>query len=447
MFENLTKNLGKIFNNLRNKGTISEQDLDITLREIRIALLEADVSLKFIKEFLANIREKSLGQGVVKSISPGQMIIKIINDELVSFLSSEPEESKLNLKSTPPACILMSGLQGSGKTTTSSKLALHLKNQGKKVFLVSLDIYRPAAREQLNLNAGKIGVECLDIVKEESIDQIINRAKQEYKKGSYDVVIYDTAGRLHIDEELIEELKHIKTSVNPSETLLVLDAMTGQDAVLVADKFNKATGITGVILTRIDGDSRGGAALSVKYITGAPIKFVGTGEKSEALEIFYPDRIASRILGMGDIVSLVEKAIETADVDEMEKLTKRMEAGKFNLNDYASQLKNIQKLGGISSIMGMIPGMGKLMDTVSPDKLNSNPVKKQLAAISSMTKKERRDPSILNASRKVRISKGSGVDVHEINKLIKQYTQISKMLKKARNMDPKALMRSLKGMM
>jgi signal recognition particle subunit SRP54 len=445
MFESLTKNLTKVFDKLKNKGIISESDLDDTMREVRVAFLEADVSLSVIKDFISQVREKAIGQGVVRSISPGQMIIKIINDELVNFLKSTDEEMKLNLNTIPPAPILLSGLQGSGKTTSAGKLALYLKNQKKSVFLVSTDIYRPAAREQLKIIADKIGVDSLPIIENETVLEIIERAKKELKTGQYDVVIYDTAGRLHIDQDLIDELKDIKEKINPSEVLLVIDSLTGQDAVNVAKEFNQAVGITGVILTRIDGDGRGGAALSVKHVTKAPIKFVGVGEKLEALEAFVAERIASRILGMGDIVSLVEKAIEVSDQQEMEKIAKRMQSGKFDLNDYSSQLKNIEKLGGISSIMGMIPGMGKFADKINPEKLNDKPIKRQISIISSMTKYERKNPDILNASRKKRIAKGSGVEVSEINKLLKQYITISSFVKKAKNMDPKALMRSLKG--
>jgi signal recognition particle subunit SRP54 len=446
MFESLTKNLGKIFDKLRNRGTITESDLDETMREVRIAFLEADVSLSVIKDFISQVREKAIGQGVVKSISPGQMIIKIINDELINFLKSTDEEMKLNLHASPPVPILLAGLQGSGKTTSAGKLALFLKNQKKSVFLVSTDIYRPAAREQLKIIADKIGVDSLPIIQDETVDEIIARSKKELKTGQYDVVIYDTAGRLHIDSELIDELKSAKDKIKPNEILLVIDSLTGQDAVNVAKEFNEAVGVTGVILTRIDGDGRGGAALSVKHVTKAPIKFVGVGEKLEALEPFVAERIASRILGKGDIVSLVEKAIEVSDQNEMEKIAKRMQSGKFDLNDYSSQLKNIEKLGGISSIMGMLPGMSKFSDKISPDKLNDKPIKRQIAIISSMTKLERRNPDILNASRKKRVAKGSGVEVSEINKLLKQYLQISSLIKKTKNMDPKSLMRSLKGM-
>lgn len=443
MFQNLTNNLSKIFDKLRNKGVITEAHLDETLREIRIALLEADVALSVIKEFISQVREKCLGQDVIKSISPGQMIIKIINDELTSFLKAPDEEMKLKLNAKPPVNFLMAGLQGSGKTTSSGKLALYLKNQKKNVLLVSLDIYRPAAREQLEILAKKINVSSLPIIHNESVKEIIDRAITSAKNGNYDVVIYDTAGRLHIDQELIQELKVAKEIIKPEEVLLVVDSLTGQDAANVGKVFNEAVGITGIVLTRIDGDSRGGAALSIKHVTGAPIKFMGIGEKLEALEVFAPERIASRILGMGDIVSLVEKAVAASDQEEMEKIAKRMQSGKFNLNDYASQLKNIQRIGGLGSIMSMLPGIGKLTQNINADKISDKPIKRQIAIINSMTIKERKNPDLLNASRKRRIASGSGTEVSEINRLLKQYMQIAGMLKKTKNMDPKVLMRNM----
>ncbi len=443
MFQNLTNNLSRIFDKLKNKGVITEAHLDETLREIRIALLEADVAIGAIKDFIAIVREKALGQDVAKSISPGQMIIKIINDELVNFLKSDEKESALKLNAKPPVNILMAGLQGSGKTTSAGKLALYLKKQKKRVLLVSLDIYRPAARQQLEIIASKIETDALAIIEQESVMEIVKRASKQALNGNYDVVIYDTAGRLHIDDELISELIEVKNYLKPTEILLALDSLTGQDAAIIGKKFNDAVSVTGVILTRIDGDNRGGAALSIKYVTGAPIKFMGIGEKLEDFEVFAPERIASRILGMGDIVSLVEKAIASADEDEMAKLTKRMEAGKFNLNDYATQLRNIQKIGGFGSIISMLPGVGKLMKNLPSDKISDKPIKRQIAIIHSMTKLERRNPDILNASRKKRIASGSGSEVSEINRLLKQYIQISSVIKKAKSMDPKSLMRSM----
>lgn len=443
MFQNLTNNLSKIFDKLRNRGHISEAHLDETLREIRIALLEADVALSVIKHLIEQIRTKAIGQEVVKSISPGQMIIKIINDELISLLSSSSEDQELNLKQQPPVSIVFAGLQGSGKTTSAAKLSLNLKNKGKNTLLVSLDIYRPAAKEQLEQLAKSINIDSLPIINNEKIDDIILRAQAAAKKGGYDVVIYDTAGRLHIDEGLIEELKNVKKIVNPLETILVVDSLIGQDAANVAAKFNEAVSITGIILTRIDGDSRGGAALSVKFITGAPIKFVGTGEKITPLEPFIPERIASRILGMGDVVSLVEKAMSLSDQSDMEKTAKRMASGKFDLNDYAKQINNINKLGGISSIASMLPGFNKLQQLVPSDKMSNKPLAIQLAIIGSMTNKERKNPDLLNASRKKRIASGSGTNVMEVNRLLKQFMQIASLIKKTKNMDPKSLMRNL----
>ncbi|MDX1917490.1 MAG: signal recognition particle protein [Rickettsiaceae bacterium] len=446
MFANLSKGLSSIFQRLKNRGTITEKDLDQTLSEVRKALIEADVALEVIKNFINNIREKAIGQEVVKSISPGQMIIKIIHDELIELLQGKDEETGLNLKSAPPVNILMSGLQGSGKTTTTSKLAYYLKNQKKHILLVSLDIYRPAAKEQLEILAQNLQVDSLPIISNEAISETLARAHNASKKGNYDVVIYDTAGRLNIDEELILELKYIKDYVKPSEVLLVVDSLMGQDAANIAKDFNEAVQITGIILTRIDGDGRGGAALSVKSLTGAPIKFMGTGEKSDQLEIFDAKRVASRILDMGDVVSLVEKAIEVTESAEAERLAKRMEAGKFDFNDYKTQLSSIEKMGGISSMIGMIPGMSALKDKINSDRLSDKPIKRQIAIINSMTKQERRRPDLLNASRKKRVAFGSGTTVSDVNKLIKQYEQIFAMLKKMRNMDPKTLMRSLKGL-
>lgn len=448
MFDGLTNNFSKIFDKLRNRGAITEHDLNESIREIRRILLEADVALPVIKDLIQKLKEKAIGQGVIKSISPGQMIIKIINDELINLLQSSEEESQINLKTSPPANILLSGLQGSGKTTSAVKLAKHLnKKQNKKVLLVSLDIYRPAAKEQLSTNAAKISIDSLPPIKDETIDQILDRAESEAKLGGYDVVIYDSAGRLHIDSNLIDELSYIKKRITPSESLLVLDSMTGQDAVNIAKEFNNNINVTGIILTRVDGDSRGGAALSVKFITGAPIKFLGTGEKLDAFEEFNAERITSRILGKGDVVSLVEKAMEISEQDEMEKFAKRMQSGKFDLNDYSKQIKNIQKLGGVSSIIGMLPGIGKLTDKLSNNNISDKPINRQLAIISSMTKKERKNPDLLNASRKKRIASGSGANVSEINKLLKQFTQIAKMLKKTKNMDKKSLMRQMPNML
>ena len=441
MFKTLTKNLNDIFDKIKRTGVISEKQIDESLRDIRRALLQADVSLPVIKTFIENIREKAIGAQVIKSVSPGQMVVKIVNDELVSLLSSASEEQGLKLNTSPPASILVVGLQGSGKTTASAKLALHLRKQNKKVLLVSLDTYRPAAREQLAILAKDIGVDSLDIIEDEAPLEITKRAEKEAVLSLYDVVIYDSAGRLHIDSEMIEEVLSVKNIIKPSETLLVIDSMIGQDAINVATTFNEKLDISGVILSRIDGDSRGGAALSVTQSTGKPIKFLSTGEKPSDFEKFTPDRIASRILDMGDIVSLVENAAGMIDEDEAKKTAAKLQKGKFDLNDYISHLKMIKKMGGIGSMMKMIPGISKITSQVDSSRLNDKLLLHQEAIVLSMTLKERRKPALLNASRKKRIAAGSGTTVQQVNSLVKQHTQISNMMKKTSQMNPKSLMR------
>lgn len=442
MFQALTKNLTKIFDKIKGTGTLNEDQIDSAMRDIRVALLEADVALPVARSFIANVKEKAQGQEIIKSVSPAQMIIKIINDELVNLLAPTKEESALNLNSAPPVNILIVGLQGSGKTTASAKLALKLKNQNKKVLLVSLDTYRPAAQEQLKILSSDIGVDSLEIMKEQSPLEITNRAIKEAKLSGYDVVIYDSAGRLHIDEAMINEVALVKKAINPTETLLVIDSMIGQDAITVASNFDEKLSISGVILSRIDGDSRGGAALSVRHSTGKPIKFLSTGEKPADFEKFNAETIASRILDMGDIVSLVEKASSLIDQEEAEKTAARLKKGKFDLDDYISQIKNIKKLGGFSSIMSMIPGMSKFSDKIGDTSAKEKMLNQQEAIVSSMTKKERRNPDILNASRKQRIAAGSGTSPQQINNLLKQFKQISTFMKKASKMDPKSMMRS-----
>lgn len=442
MFQTLTQNLTKIFDKIKGTGALSEEQIDSAMRDIRVALLEADVALPVVREFIANVKEKAKGQEVIKSVSPAQMVIKIINDEMVSFLAPNENESKLNLSSTPPVNLLIVGLQGSGKTTASAKLALKLKNQNKKVLLVSLDTYRPAAQDQLEILAKDIGVESLPIIKEQKPLEITKRAMSESKLLGYDVVIYDSAGRLHIDEEMIAEVASVKQMVNSTETLLVIDSMIGQDAVTVASAFEEKLNISGVILSRIDGDSRGGAALSVRYVTGKPIKFLSTGEKPKDFEEFDAKRITSRILDMGDIVSFVEKAASVIDQKEAKESAARLKKGQFDLNDYISQIKTIRKLGGFGSMLSMLPGVskfaGKLGSSVDGDKM----LNRQEAIVLSMTKKERRNPDLLNASRKKRVANGSGTTVQQVNTLLKQFKQISTMMKKASKMDPKSLMRS-----
>ena len=447
MFQTLTQNLSKIFNKLKGYGALTEEHIDLAMREIRVALLEADVSLSVAKEFIESVKTRALGQEVVQSITPGQLVVKIFHDELVKILSSPEEEQKLNLKSTPPVNILMVGLQGSGKTTASAKIALRLKTQGKKCLLVSLDTYRPAAQEQLKVLGTSVEVDTLAIVESEKPEAITKRALKDAKLGGYDVVIYDTAGRLHIDTEMMDELVTIKKLINPTEILFTADAMTGQDAVNIATNFNNILAVTGIVLTRVDGDARGGAALSIKYVVGKPIKFLGVGEKVTAIEEFSAERIASRILDMGDIVSLVESATAAISEDEAQAAMKKMQKGQFDLNDFLTQLRSITKMGGISKMMNMLPGMGSMMGKIDQSKLNGKVIAYQEAIILSMNKKERRNPDILNASRRKRIASGSGTSVPEVNKLIKQFVQIRDMMKKMSKMGPKGLMRSGLGKM
>lgn len=442
MFQTLTQNLTNVFNKLKGYGSLTEEHIDAAMRDVRIALLEADVSLDVAKHFIESVKERAKGQEVVKSITPGQMVVKIFHDELVKMLASPKEEMELNLKSTPPANILMMGLQGGGKTTSSAKLALKLTKEGKKVLLVSLDTYRPAAQEQLKILADTNQIDSLDIVEGQMPLDITKRALSLSKLSGYDVVIYDSAGRLHVDEEMIAELQEVKKLVSPTESIFVADAMIGQDAVNVAKSFNDSLGVSGIILTRIDGDARGGAALSVKYAVGVPIKFLGIGEKITDLDIFKPESIASRILGMGDIVSLVEEASENLDQEEAAIALKKMKKGLFSLEDYLSQLRSISKMGGIGKIMGMMPGMSGMMNKVDPSKMDDKIITHQEAIILSMTAKERVKPDLLNASRKKRIASGSGRSVQEVNKLLKQYMKMRDMMKKMGKMNPKNLMRA-----
>ncbi len=427
MFDGLTNKLSGIFAKLGSRGILTEKDIEDGLREIRLALLEADVSLPVVKDFMAQVKEKALGEKVIKSIRPDQQLVKIVYDELVRLLGSD-EDTSLNFKAVPPAVIMMVGLQGSGKTTTSAKIALKLKKH-KRVLLASLDIYRPAAQEQLAQLGAQVGVDVLPIVAKEKPLEITKRAIEVGKKGLYDVLILDTAGRLQIDEVLMDEVAAVKKLANPTETLLVADALIGQEACNVAKEFNEKVGITGLVLTRIDGSSRAGAALSMKMISGAPMKFLGTGEKLEDIEEFHADRLAGRILDKGDVVSLVEKAVENIDKAETEKMAKKMMKGHFDLNDMLAQMRQMQKLGSMSSIMGMLPGLAKYKEQIESVDADSI-VKKQEAIILSMTKQERRNPDIIKASRKKRIASGSGVEVHEVNKLLKSYEQMSTMMKK-----------------
>ena len=438
MFSSLGNNLTAVFDKLKGKGYLSESDVSDAMREIRIALLEADVALPVARELVKNIKEKATGQEVIKSISPGQMVVKIVNDELVKILGAQDRE--INLAAKPPAVILMLGLQGSGKTTSSAKLALNLRKKNKKkVLLASLDTYRPAAQEQLELLAKQVTIDSLPIIKDQSPQDITKRAMEEARLGGFDVLILDTAGRLHNDEQMIQELQEIKKMSSPVESLLTVDCLTGQDAVNIGKEFNEKIGITGVVLTRVDGDSRGGVALSMTHITNTPIKFIGVGEKLNELEEFHPERATSRILKMGDVVSLVEKASEAISEKEAEILAKKVKKGSFDMDDLLKQLKNLKKMGGVSSLMSMIPGIGKMKKQLQDTPGSENILKKQEAIISSMTLKERRFPKLINASRKKRIAMGSGNQVQDVNRLLKQFAEMSKMMKKFSGMDSKQL--------
>lgn len=446
MFQSLTKSFTKIFDGITSRGVLTESQITEAMRDIRVALLESDVALPVVKSFIESVSEKAKGQDIIKSVSPGQMVVKIIYDELVNILSASTEETKLNLKTTPPANILMLGLQGSGKTTASAKIALKLKIQhNKKVLLVSLDTYRPAAQEQLKTLADSINVHSLPIIPEESPIGIVKRAIYESKLGAYDVVIYDTAGRLHIDDRMIEEILDVKNLVHPTETLLVADAMIGQDSVNIASQFDQKVELSGVILSRIDGDSKGGAALSIRYVTGKAIKFLSTGEKLSNLEEFNAERLASRILDMGDVVSLVEQATDVMKEEDTKRITAKIRKGKFDFNDYLSQLRSIKKLGGVAKIINSLPGASKLMDKIGDSNIDMLILKYEEAIILSMTKKERRNPDLLNASRRKRIALGSGTSIQQVNKLVKQFLKIRDVMKKASKLDENAFMRTFKG--
>ncbi|MEM1396918.1 MAG: signal recognition particle protein, partial [Pseudomonadota bacterium] len=415
MFENLSERLGTIFENLRGKGALEEKDVTAALREVRVALLEADVALPVAKEFVGKVKERAIGQEVLRSVTPGQQVIKIVNDALIDMLGGRDaaEDGQLNLMMSPPAPILMVGLQGSGKTTTTAKIAARIeKREKKKVLMASLDTRRPAAMEQLAILGEQVGVKTLPIIDGQTPVQIANRAMEAARIGAFDVVMLDTAGRLSIDEQLMAEVAEIHNLARPIETLLVLDSLTGQDAVQTAEQFKERMPVTGVVLTRLDGDGRGGAALSMRAVTGAPIKFVGVGEKTDALDTFDPERMAGRILGMGDIVSLVEKASEEMDVEKAKKQAKRMAKGEFDMNDLAEQFKQMRNMGGMGAILGLLPGMGKMKKMVDQaGGLDDKEIIRQEAIISSMTKKERAQPKLLNASRKKRIARGSGTTV------------------------------------
>jgi len=430
MFENLSERLSGVFDRLTKQGALSEDDVKTALREVRVALLEADVSLPVAREFVKKVQEEATGQSVTKSVTPGQQVVKIVHDALIQTLTGEGDPGALKIDN-PPAPILMVGLQGSGKTTTTAKLAKRLKErEGKRVLMASLDVNRPAAMEQLQILGQQIGVDTLPIVKGEDPVAIAKRAKTQASLGGYDVYMLDTAGRLHIDAELIAQAAAVRDVANPRETLLVVDGLTGQDAVNVATEFDDKIGVSGVVLTRMDGDGRGGAALSMRAVTGKPIRFVGLGEKMDAIETFEPDRIAGRILGMGDIVSLVEKAQETIEAEQAERMMRRFQKGQFNMNDLKSQLEQMQKMGGMEGVMGMMPGMGKMSKQIQESGFDDKVLLRQIALIQSMTKMERANPKVLQASRKKRIAKGAGMEVSELNKLLKMQRQMGDMMKK-----------------
>ncbi|WP_127107106.1 signal recognition particle protein [Pararhodobacter zhoushanensis] len=430
MFENLSERLGGVFDRLTKAGALSADDVSAALREVRTALLEADVSLPVARDFIKRVQVKATGASVTKSVTPGQQVVKIVHDELIATLRGDDDPGKLKIDN-PPAPVLMVGLQGSGKTTTTAKLARRLKErEGKRVLMASLDTNRPAAMEQLAILGTQIGVDTLPIVKGENAVQIAKRAKSQATMGGYDVYLLDTAGRLHIDDVLMDEVQAVRDAVNPRETLLVVDGLTGQDAVNVATEFEGKVGITGVVLTRMDGDGRGGAALSMRAVTGKPIRFVGMGEKTDALESFEAERVAGRILGMGDIVALVEKAQVTLEAEQAERMMKRFQKGQFNMNDLRQQLDQMLKMGGMQSVMGMMPGMGKMSKQAEAAGFDDKMLKRQIALIGSMTKSERARPEILQASRKKRIAAGAGLDVAELNKLLKMQRQMADVMKK-----------------
>jgi len=458
MFEGLSKRLGDVFDKLRGRGALSEADVDAALREVRTALLEADVALPVVRQFVDSVRPKAIGADVIRSVSPGQMVIKIVNDHLVEMLGGTV--SDLDLNAIPPVVILMVGLQGSGKTTSSAKIGYRLSQgpQGmaaefggsfsikRRVMMASLDTRRPAAQQQLAILGQQTGVPTLPIVPLEMPLAITRRALETARREGFDVLILHTAGRLSIDEELMKEVADISDLAKPKETLLVADAMTGQDAVNVAKAFNDRLAVTGIVLTRVDGDARGGAALSMRAVTGRPVKLIGVGEKFDALEPFHPDRIASRILGMGDIVSLVERAAETIDKEDAEKLAAKVRKGQFDMDDLLSQLRQLRKMGGLSGLMGMLPGAMQAKAAMSKAKIDEKQLKRQEAVILAMTPKERRNPDLIHASRKKRIAKGSGVAVQDVNKLLKQHADMLKMMKRVNKLGEKGFMRSLGGM-
>lgn len=445
MFDSLSEKLGTIFSSFRGKNALSEEDVAAAAREIRVALLEADVALPVVKEFIEKVKERAIGAAAIKGVRPDQQVVKIVNDAMIEMLGDTQADLAFG---TPPSAYLMVGLQGSGKTTSTAKIARYLSDRyRKKVLMASLDVARPAAQEQLKTLGEQTGIATLDIIKGQSPVEIANRAMSEARKGGYDVVMLDTAGRLAIDETLMNEVIAIRDATKPVETLLVVDAMTGQDAVNTAHIFHQKVGITGSVLTRIDGDARGGAAMSMKAVTGQPIKLLGTGEKWDAIEPFHPDRIASRILGMGDVVSLVERASETIDQEEAAKMADKFKQGKFDFNDLLAQFRQMSKMGGMGAIMKMLPGLGGMMKQVEAAGMDDSIFKRQEAIILSMTLKERAKPELLNANRKKRIAAGSGTSVQDVNKLIKQQMQMETVMKRMKKMGMGGMMKQMKAMM
>ena len=446
MFDALTDRLTGVFDGLTGRGALSEKDVSAAMREIRVALLEADVALPVVKDFIGKVKEEAVGEAVIKSVTPGQMVIKIVHDALVEMLGGDEDDPKLRIDS-PPAVIMMAGLQGSGKTTTTGKLAKRLKEkERKKVILASLDVRRPAAMQQLAILAEQVGVSSLPIIEGQLPVDIAKRALQAAKLQGFDVVILDTAGRTTLDEQMMGEAEDVAKIAKPQETLLVADALTGQDAVETAKRFNGRLPLTGLVLTRMDGDGRGGAALSMRAVTGLPIKFLGVGEKMDGLDLFSAKRIAGRILGRGDIVSLVEKAGEQMDAEKAERMARKMAKGQFDLDDLADQLRQMQQMGGLGGIMGMLPGAKKAKQAMAAANMDEKMFKRQEAIISSMTKKERAKPALLNASRRKRIAAGAGVQVSDVNKLMKMHQQMSGMMKKMGKGGMKGLMGAMGGM-
>ena len=433
MFDKLSDRLSGTFDRLKGRGALTEADVRAALREVRIALLEADVALPVVRDFVESITEEAIGQSVLKSVTPGQQVVKIVNDGLVRMLGSEA--SDLELAVTPPAVIMMVGLQGSGKTTTTAKIAKRLKEKDrKKVLMASLDVNRPAAQEQLATLGTQVDVATLPIVAGQQPVEIAKRALQSAKLQGFDVLMLDTAGRLHVDQQLMDEMRAVSDTAQPAETLLVVDALTGQDAVNVAQSFTNQVPLTGVVLTRMDGDARGGAALSMRAVTGRPIKFVGTGEKADALEQFHPERVAGRILGMGDVVGLVERAAASVEADEAEQLARKMAKGEFDMDDLRAQLRQMTKMGGLGALAGMIPGMKKAKQAMAASGADDKTLVHMDAIIGSMTKKERKAPQLMNAKRKRRVAMGSGTTVQEVNKLLKMHQEMARTMKKIRKM-------------